>query len=81
MKAKINKAKEKVKLKHYKIGKEKFITNDSGNIESVIIPIKEYSVMLELLEDYGLGMAMREAENEGYVSKEEALKILGNDKS
>jgi hypothetical protein len=41
LKAKIYKTKEKVKLKHYKVGKEKFITNDSGYIESVVIPIKE----------------------------------------
>jgi hypothetical protein len=81
MKTKINKIKKKGLQKNYKIGKEKFITNDSGKIESVVLSINDYNAIIELLEDYGLGIAMKEAENEGYLNKKEALKFLGNDKS
>jgi hypothetical protein len=81
MKAKIKKGKETIKQKYYKIGKEKFITNDSGKIESVVLPINEYNIMIELLEDYELGLAMRDSEKEGYVNKKDALKFLENDKS
>ncbi|MCB0725882.1 MAG: hypothetical protein R3A12_00675 [Ignavibacteria bacterium] len=67
-------------FKNYKIGKEKFITNDSGKIESVVLSIGDYNTIIELLEDYGLGLAMQEAEieseKEGYLNKKEALKFL-----
>ncbi len=67
-----------VKLK--KIGKNKFITDKNGEIESIVLPINEYNKLIELIEDYGLGFAMKEAEGDGYVNKEEALKILEDDK-
>ncbi len=41
-------------------------------IEEAITNLKEAT---ELLEDYGLGRAMTEAEKEGYLSKKEAQKF------
>ncbi len=63
-----------------KIAENKFITNETGEVESIVLPIDEYNRIIELIEDYGLGLAMKEAEGEGYVNKDEAMKILGNDK-
>ena len=67
-----------VKLK--KIIKKKFITNETGEVESIVLPISEYNRIIELIEDYGLGLAMKEAMGEGYVTKKEDLKILDDDK-
>lgn len=62
-----------------KIGKEQFITDSNGDIEYVIIPILEYKKIIEVLEDYGLGLAMQEAEKEKIFTKEKALEYLRND--
>jgi len=69
----------KVKLKKNII--KKFITNETGEVESIVLPIEEYNKIIELIEDYGLGLAMKVAEKEGYLNKNEALKFLENDKS
>ena len=69
----------KVKLKKNII--KKFITNETGEVESIVFPIEEYNKIIELIEDYGLGLAMKVAEKEGYLNKNEALKFLENDKS
>ncbi len=66
---------------NYKIGKEKFVTNKSGKIESVVLPVDEYNKLIELIEDYGLGLAMKQVEADEFISKEKALKYLENDKS
>jgi RelB Antitoxin len=68
-------------IKLNKISKSKFITDENGEVESIVLPIDEYNKIIELIEDYGLGIAMKEAEGEGYVNREEALKILDDDKS
>jgi len=60
--------------------KEKFITDNNGEVESVILPIEEYNQIIELIEDFGLGLAMDQAKGEGFVSKEEALRLLEDDK-
>ena len=60
------------------IGNEQFIKNNSGNVEFVVLPILEYEKILEMFEDYGLGLAIREAENDNTYSKEEAVRILNN---
>lgn len=62
-----------------KIGKEQFITDSNGAVEYVIIPILEYEKIIELLEDYGLGLAMQEAEKDKIFTKEKALEYLQND--
>ena len=40
--------------------------------------IKEYEKLIELIEDYGLGLAMKEAEAEKVYEKEAALRYLEN---
>jgi hypothetical protein len=60
------------------LGFEKLITNAQGDIEFVVIPINAYEKLLELIEDYGLGLAMKAAEGEKLYSKDEALRSLEN---
>jgi len=42
-------------LKQKKIGKSKFITNENGVVESVVLPVNEYNRIIEIIEDYGSG--------------------------
>jgi len=60
------------------LGYEKLITNAKGDVEFVAIPINAYEKLLELIEDYGLGLAMKAAEGEKLYSKDEALRFLEN---
>ncbi len=60
------------------IGNEQIIKNNSGNVEFVVLPVVEYEKILEIFEDYGLGLAIKEAEKDKIYSKEEAQKILNN---
>lgn len=60
------------------LGYEKLITNANGDVEFVAIPINAYEKLLELIEDYGLGLAMKAAEGEKLYSKDEALRFLEN---
>lgn len=60
------------------LGFEKLITNARGDIEFVAIPINEYEKLVELLEDYGLGLAIKAAEGDKLYSKEEAKRFLEN---
>lgn len=57
---------------------ERYITNKNGKQEFVILPIKRYKKMLEILEDYGLAKAIKEAEKERTYSLGEALKLLND---
>jgi len=61
-----------------KIGYEQYITNPKGEIEFVVLPIKEYEKLVELIEDHGLGMAIKEAEQDKLYKKEAALRYLEN---
>ena len=61
-----------------KMGHEKYITNSKGEIEFVALPIKEYERLVGLIEDYGLGLAIKEAEKDTLYGKEEALRYLEN---
>ena len=60
------------------LGYEKLITNAKGDVEFVAIPINAYEKLLELIEDYGLGLAMKAAEGEKLYSKDKALRFLQN---
>jgi hypothetical protein len=51
-----------MKLVQMKISGKKYITNSKGKVKSVVVPVMEYERVIELLEDYGLGLAMKEAE-------------------
>jgi hypothetical protein len=57
------------------LGKERYITNSKGEPEFVVIPLQNYKQLIELLEDYGLGQAIRVAEGEKIYNKEEALRM------
>lgn len=57
---------------------EQYITNSQGTPEFIVIPVDAYRQLVQLLEDYGLGLAMREAEGAKIYSKEDALRWLDN---
>lgn len=58
---------------------EQVILNTDGKPEYVIIPIERYKKLLEMLEDFGLGQAMLEAEQSPRLSLQEALALLDSD--
>lgn len=62
------------------LGFEKLITNAQGDIEFVAIPINEYEKLLEPIEDYGLGLAIKAAEGDKLYSREEALRFIERNK-
>ena len=62
-------------IKEY-ISNPQFIHDNQGNPEYVVLKVDEYEQLLEMLEDFGLGQAMLEAENSPRFSKKEALKLL-----
>ncbi len=57
------------------LGNERYITNAIGETEFVVLPVKAYEHLIELLEDYGLGQAIQEAEHEKTYTKEAALRL------
>ena len=61
------------------LGHEQYITNLQGETEFIVIPAEEYKQLIEFIEDYGLGLAMQEAEGNKTYSKEEALRFLDTD--
>ena len=58
---------------------EQVILDSKGEPEYVVLPIARYQKLLQLLEDYGLGQAILEAENEPRYSKSKALALLEAD--
>ena len=57
-----------------KLGSEKYITNANGEVEYVILTLADYERIIELLEDYGLGLAMKEAEADKTYDRAHALR-------
>ena len=57
---------------------EQFIAGKNGKVEFVVVPAQEYKILSDIIEDYGLGLAMKKAMKDKMYSKKEALKILGN---
>jgi hypothetical protein len=57
---------------------EQFIAGKNGKIEYVIVPANEYQVLSDIVEEYGLGLAMKKALKDKMYSKKEALKYLGD---
>jgi hypothetical protein len=55
---------------------EQYIKNAKGELEFVVIPVSKYKKIIEMIEDHGLGLAIKEAENEKLYSKDEALRYL-----
>ena len=58
---------------------EQVILNSKAEPEYVVLPVARYQKLLQLLEDYGLGQAISEAEIELLYSKSEALALLESD--
>ena len=58
---------------------EQFIAAKNGKVQYVIVPADEYKILSELVEEYGLGLAMKRALKDKMHSKKEALKFLGDD--
>ena len=61
------------------IGLEQYITDTQGVPEFVVLPIEKYRYLIEFIEDYGIGLAMQEAEGEKRYDKEEALRFLNDE--
>jgi len=57
---------------------EQFIAGKNGKIQYVVVPADEYKALTDLLEDYGLGLAMKKALKDKMYSKTQALKFLGD---
>jgi hypothetical protein len=56
-----------------------FIRNRLGSVEFVVIPVQNKK-MIDLLEDYGLGLAIQEAENNlKPLNRVDAINYLEND--
>jgi PHD/YefM family antitoxin component YafN of YafNO toxin-antitoxin module len=58
---------------------EQFIAGKNGKVQYVIVPAEEYQILSDIIEDYGLGLAMKKAMKDKMYSREEALRILGDD--
>ena len=57
---------------------EQFISGKNGKVQYVIVPADEYEMLSEIIENYGLGLAMKQAMKDKMYSKKEALKFLGD---
>lgn len=58
------------------LGQEQYITNSQGQPEFIVLPVAAYQKLIEVIEDYGLGVAIQEAENSPRYSQEAALRFL-----
>ena len=56
---------------------EQFIAGKNGKLQYVIVPVDEYKILSDIIEDYGLGLAMKKAMKDKMYSRKETLKILG----
>ncbi|MGE0084923.1 MAG: hypothetical protein AB7S75_10915 [Desulfococcaceae bacterium] len=61
------------------IGLEQYITNTQGVPEFVVLPIERYRHLIEFIENYGIGLAIQEAEGEKRYNKEDALRFLDDE--
>jgi len=59
-----------------KSGIKHMIIDNRGKVEYVLLPVKRYEKIMAALEDYGLGRAMKEAENSKILNKKAALEFL-----
>jgi len=63
------------------IGKEKLITNLKGDVEYVMVPVETYNKLIELIEDEGLAIAMKQSINDKIYLKDDAVKYLSGDET
>ncbi len=52
-----------------------YITDQSGNIKSVVLDYKTFKKIEEILIDYGLAKAMEEGQDDEEVDLETAMKL------
>jgi len=55
---------------------QEFITDTEGNIKNVVIDFHDYQRLLEVIEDEGLILAMKEVQDETPLNLDEALAEL-----
>ena len=60
-------------------GQERYITDADGKAEFVVLPIEIYKNIVDFIEDYGLGAAIREAEGDKRYNLEESLNYLDDE--
>lgn len=58
---------------------QEFVTDNTGQIQKVVLNLSDYRQLLELLEDEGLYQAMQSVRHETPLNREEALIALSND--
>jgi len=61
------------------LGHEQYINNTKGKPEFIVLPIKAYQQLIDVIEDYGLGSAMQEAESSKRYNREMALRFLDDE--
>lgn len=61
------------------LGQEQYINNIQGEPEFIVLPVEAYRELIACIEDYGLGLAMQEAENTNRYDKEAALRFLDDE--
>ena len=59
------------------LDKADYVTDRQGNIKSVILDYQTFQALEEVLLDYGLGKAMKEAEDDEELNLESAKKLAG----
>ncbi|MFP4399894.1 MAG: hypothetical protein ACLFPK_07280 [Desulfonatronovibrio sp.] len=57
-----------------------YITDQGGNIKSVVLDYQTFKKIEEILIDYGLGKAMEEVQDDEEVDHETAMKLTGYSK-
>ena len=57
---------------------EQFIAGKNGKIQYVIVPTGKYEIISDIIEDYGLGLAIKLAMKDKMYSKKEALKLIAH---
>jgi len=57
-----------------------YITDQDGNIKSVVLDYQTFKKIEEILIDYGLGKAMEEIQDDEEVDLDTAMKLAGYSK-
>ena len=57
-----------------------YITDQGGNIKSVVLDYQTFKKIEEIIINYGLGKAMEEVQDDEEVDLEEAIKLTGYSK-
>ena len=60
---------------------EELLTDKSGEVRKVVLPLSDYQRLIEALEDEGLYRAMQSVKDEKPLSLQDALKELERDES